>query len=291
MRDVVLMMESQCPVCKSEVTYLFEKNTYRILKCLNCGLGFINPLPTIKEIEALYNTRNYYYKSLQRGYTDYSALEEVLKKMYKNFIRDIQQWYNFDMRDKYILDVGCAYGFFLDVARDSGAFEIWGTDITRESERVVSHKGYTFLRGAFELLQLPENYFDLVFMGDVFEHFLDPFAVVKKLSAIVKPNGIVILTTVDFDSLFSKLAGKKWRLLVPPEHIYYWTKKSISLLFSKYNFEGVCKDYMLYITKTYLIERFKLQFNFNPIFFKFIPFSLIPVRSFDTMKCYFRKKI
>lgn len=99
------------------------------------------------------------------------------------------------------------------------------TDITRESERVTSLKGYKFLRGAFEFLEFPEDYFDLVFMGDVFEHFLDPFKAVKILSTILKPNGIVLLTTLNFDSLFAKVVSKHWRLLIP-QNIFTIGQKS-----------------------------------------------------------------
>jgi SAM-dependent methyltransferase len=283
-------MGTRCPVCNGEVKYLFTKNTYRIFKCRYCKLGFIHPLPTVKEIEAFYNTGNYYYQSQNKGYADYSGLEGVSKKTYRNFFRYMNKKYQFNIRRKNILEVGCAYGFFLDVAQELGASELWGTDITRESERMTSLKGYKFLRGAFELLEFPEDYFDLVFMGDVFEHFLDPFKAVKILSTILKPNGIVVLTTLNFDSLFAKVAGKHWRLLIPPEHIYYWTKKSINILFNKNKFEGICKGYTIYLTKDYLMERFKLQFAFNPIFFKVLPFKFIPMKSFDTIKCIFQKK-
>lgn len=47
-------MTAQCPICNSEAKHLFEKNTYNVFKCRKCGLGFIYPLPTIREIEAFY---------------------------------------------------------------------------------------------------------------------------------------------------------------------------------------------------------------------------------------------
>jgi len=279
-----------CPVCSGGVKYLFEKKTFHIFKCRNCGLGFLDPLPTFEEIESLYNSKNYYH-SEGIGYMDYSILEEGYKKMYKKFLRDIEEKYDFTVRDKNILDIGCAYGFFLDVAKEAGASELWGTDITAASEKIVLDKEYKFLRGAFEVLEVPENYFDLIFMGDVFEHLFDPFEAVKKLYAILKPGGIIILTTINFNSLFVKVMRKNWRLLIPPEHIYYWTKESVRILFNKNRLEGICKGYTLFIPKKYLLERFKQQFSFNPLIHKLIPFTIIPIRSFDTIECVFQKRL
>ena len=283
-------MIKTCPVCDSGAKYLFEKNAYRIFKCRACGLGFISPRPTVGEIEAFYDTGNYYCHAENRGYTDYSGLEKALKKMYRHFIRDTGLWGRFDLKNKRILDVGCAFGFFLDVARESGASELWGTDITSASEKIILGKEYNFTLGAFEVIELPENHFDLVFMGDVFEHLLDPFAAIRKLARILKPGGIVLITTVNFDSIFARATGKKWRLLVPPEHIYYWTKESLHTLFSNNSFEGACRSYTVFLTKTYFIERFKMQFGFHLPLYKLFPLQFIPVPSFDTMKCMFRKK-
>lgn len=252
-------------------------------------MGFISPLPTEAEVADFYNMSNYYCLAENRGYADYSSLEEASKKMYRNFLKDPDLGGRFDFSNKTVLDVGCAFGFFLDIAREAGARELWGTDITSESEKVISRKGYISVRGAFEYIALPENHFDFVFMGDVFEHLQDPFAAVKKVSRIMKQGGFVLITTVNFGSLFARVAGKRWRLLVPPEHIFYWTAQSIQTLFHKYGFGGRCKTYTVYLTKEYFVERFGKQFGFHPPLFRLLPFRFIPVFSFDTMKCLFRK--
>jgi len=283
------VVNNTCPVCQSGAKYLFEKNAYRVFKCRACGLGFISPLPTEAQLTDFYNMSNYYCLAENRGYADYSSLEEASKKMYRDFLKDPHLSGRFDFSNKTILDVGCAFGYFLDVAREAGARELWGTDITSESEKVISRKGYISVRGAFENIVLPENHFDFVFMGDVFEHLLDPFAAAKKVSRIMKRGGFVLITTVNFDSLFARSAGKRWRLMVPPEHIFYWTARAIQTVFHENRFEGGCKSYTVFLPREYFIERFKKQFGFHPPLSRLLPFRFIPVYSFDTMKCLFRK--
>lgn len=278
-----------CPICGSESVFLFAKGRYKVDRCVNCGLGFIDPVPGAREMEEFYNSGNY-YKREDAGYSDYVSLEKGHKRIYAGFIRSAGKSLGFDIRGKSVLDVGCAHGFFLDTAKEMGAEGLWGTDITMESGRLIESKGYRFSCGSFESLDLPERAFDLVFLGDVFEHLFDPFEAAARLSRILRPGGVVILTTVNFASPFVRLAGGKWRLMVPPEHIYYWTAKSLGMLFERHGFKGFCKGYWMYVEKSYLVGRFRVQFGFSPFFFKLYPFSVVPVRSFDTMLCFFRKK-
>jgi hypothetical protein len=39
-----------------------------------------------------------------------------------------------------------------------------------------------------------------------------------------------VVTTGDFASLYAKLAGAHWRLMTPPQHLWYFTRESIARL-------------------------------------------------------------
>src|SRR5436190_19001041 len=123
------ILSPQCPICKSHSSLFTKKNNYQLYKCSGCELGFLDPLPTQEAVDKYCNNKNY-YESTEHGYLNYSALEKGLKKTYRGFIGKIYNKYSFNLSGKNVLDIGCAHGYFLDTAKESGANELWGIDIS-----------------------------------------------------------------------------------------------------------------------------------------------------------------
>lgn len=282
-----MQQENSCPICASKANYKFSKGGYHLYRCVSCDFGHLNPAPTLEEVNDFYNSENY-YQSKEKGYANYDELEEGLKSTYSQLVKGLHKEYAFDIKDKKVLDVGCAYGYFLDVAKELGASELTGTDLSKDSAVKMKEKGYVFYHGPFENIDLGSNTYDLIFMGDVFEHLMDPFAVLEKIKKVLNPGGLVLITTVDFASVFVKWSGVNWRLFTPPEHIQYWSPKSIKTLFSKYEMEGDVSNYNIYLPKSYIQFRFKKQFGFQPFFMALYPKDVVPIPGFDVMKCVFR---
>ncbi len=277
-----------CIVCQKESRFLYRKNNYDIYRCPSCFLGFIHPLPSYEELDAYYNSQDY-YNSHEIGYTNYGMIEPMMRAIYRDFIRDLKRYFQFELEGKTILDVGCAYGYFSDAVSEYPLADLLCTDMTDESRKVIEKKDYPFILGNFETLDFGSRTFDLVFMGDVFEHFLYPHNLLQKLKNLLNPGGVAMFNTIDFASWFARFNGASWRLMIPPEHTYYWTKKSVNLIFEQYGFEGFCKSYKLMIPKQYLIDRIKQKHSFNAFFLNWYPFTYVPIRSFDTIECLYRK--
>jgi hypothetical protein len=80
-------------------------------------------------------------------------------------------------------------------------------------------------------------------MWDVIEHLSDPGTFLAKAYKECKPGAMVYLTTGDFGALLPRLQGKKWRMIHPPTHLHYFTKKSMTALLEKHGFEPVFFKY------------------------------------------------
>jgi len=283
------MSQVGCPVCGTEASLYLKKTvagrTFDIYKCIACGLGFVHPLPSKEELEAVY-LKGYYESEYEWGYhTPYGELENPLKRMYRRILRRAFKNNKFPSS---VLDVGCAYGFLLDVARELGATRTVGLDVSEEAERIVLSKGHHFVRGFFEDAKLNES-FDLVYMGDVLEHFREPHRVMEKLRLVTHSGSAVIVTTVNFDSFMARFFKDRWRLLSPPEHLFFWTKRSLWLLFRYYGFSGYICKYWLTYPKEYVIERFKRQFGFYPFFIHPLPVKHLSVPGLDVIMGIFKR--
>lgn len=285
---------AHCPVCGEVGQHLYEKGGHQVHRCRNCGLGFVADLPSPDELERFY-ADNYYDRTSGDGdteglgyHTAYSQLESGLKRTYADTFDALERQRPGQRFDR-VLDVGCAYGYFLDVARERHApSELVGLDVTPEAES-IRERGHTFHHGFIEDVPLPESHFDLVFMGDALEHVRDPARVADRLTSVLAPGGVLVVTTVDFDAPLARLLGRHWRLMKPPEHLFYWNRRSLSLLFEERGLTSHFGNYWLYLPKTYVSTQFRMQFGFAPFFLGLWPGDDVAIWSFDVLVGYFRK--
>ena len=71
---------------------------------------------------------------------------------------------------------------------------------------------------------------DVIVLFDVIEHLPDPRETLALCHRHLNPGGIIVITTGDFGSMVAKLAGVRWRLMTPPQHLWYFTRESMARL-------------------------------------------------------------
>jgi hypothetical protein len=133
-----------------------------------------------------------------------------------------------------LVEIGCATGEFLDVARGAGATEGIGIEVSAYGRQVATERGLrVFAPDAADLdaalAQLRPN---LIVGWDVWEHLERPAAMLDRLLATATGDAAVALTTVDASSLVARLRGRRWRQFHPPTHLQYPTRASFRGLFA-----------------------------------------------------------
>jgi SAM-dependent methyltransferase len=217
-------MQLSCPACgyATEHRFLYRKSDCDILQCAGCGLG--RAQTTGFEPTTYYN-RDYFSGGHTDGYADYRGAEPVLRH---EFARTV----NFIRRHKSagrLLDIGCAYGFFLQEAQRH--FDVAGIEISDDAARHARQHGLNVLTGIAEAATLARlGMMDVIVLLDVIEHLPAPHEILSLCAQHLNPGGIVMITTGDFASLNARLAGARWRLMTPPQHLWYFTPTSIARL-------------------------------------------------------------
>lgn len=100
---------------------------------------------------------------------------------------------------KRVLDVGCGDGIFLDLARKSGASELFALDISADALGRVKNllngfPGLHINQGRAETLPFTDRSFDVVSILEVIEHLDHPDAAIAECRRVVKLDGIVIVS-------------------------------------------------------------------------------------------------
>lgn len=148
-----------------------------------------------------------------------------------------------------LLDIGCGVGGFLDFAAENG-LDVYGFDAS-EAQIAVARRSHPHVRHAISIddyaAQLPERpAFDFVTMWDVFEHIREPQALLGSVRPYMKPNGLFYVSVPSGAPTRLKLAVAKLRGgelgLIPWEHVFYYTKRSLPSVFRQAGYEVAAID-------------------------------------------------
>jgi SAM-dependent methyltransferase len=243
---------TNCIICNNTI---FNKLFRGLIQCSSCNLIFYENRIDGNEINQLYNDDFFDGKE----YFDYERDKYIFHKNFKARLNYIKKF----ITAGNLFEIGCAYGFFLELAQQS--FNVEGIDIAKKpTEFAKNILGLKVQTGNYMNFPLKDKK-DIVCMWDTIEHLKEPHFFVKKIASEIKPGGYFFLTTGDISSLNARWRGPKWRLIHPPSHLFYFSKKTITRLLSNYGLSVVAIQHPGYhrSLSQMIYTIFFLNSNFN----------------------------
>jgi len=217
-----------------------------ILRCVTCSLVFQAPADPVAEIEECY-----------RRVEDpvYLREEDGRVRTFNRLLDEVRRAGRFaGAGARKLLDVGCYTGVFLDQARRRG-YDVAGLEPSNWAREVARRRGLTVFDGLLAENRLPEESFDVVTVWDVIEHFGDPLAEVKRVARLLKPGGLLALSTMDIDSGFARLLGPQWPWLMRM-HLYYFSPGTLRAMLEAAGLEVVeVRRHRRIVSARYLLEK------------------------------------
>lgn len=155
-------------------------------------------------------------------YRDYVEDKASLQRNFRSRIRELLRW---APRGR-LLEIGCAHGFFLELARSH--WEVRGIDVSAEAVAHARSLGLDAIAGEFLTLPEEPGEYDLICLWDTLEHLERPIETLEKAARSLKPGGTLVLTTGDAGSLVARLRGERWRQIHPPTHLFYFSRATLA---------------------------------------------------------------
>lgn len=226
-----------------------------VKKCRNCGLIYSYPQPVPFDIQDHYGTppEEYWkpgYFEWKPGY--FAGQIEAAKRL-------------LDFKDQMkALDIGAGLGKAM-ISLNKAGFDAYGFEPSIPFyERAISKMGINPDRlklGMVEEMEYPDDFFDFITFGAVFEHLYHPATILEKAFTWLKPGGIIHIEVPSSRHLISRLMNIFFTLrgtnyvtnLSPmhtPFHLYEFSLKSFGELGKKLNFSivehryDVCEVFM-----------------------------------------------
>jgi 2-polyprenyl-3-methyl-5-hydroxy-6-metoxy-1,4-benzoquinol methylase len=144
-----------------------------------------------------------------------------------------------------ILDVGCGWGVTLDALEKRG-YRAIGMDVSRRALEQIDLQGRTLVEADLTKPIEPRDPFhDAVLALDVIEHLDDDRAAIRRLGALVRPAGVVIVSVPALPEIFSEfdaIQGHRRRYLpdalcaafadsgLELEQVFWWGRWLVPIL-------------------------------------------------------------
>jgi SAM-dependent methyltransferase len=228
-----------CAACGTAVpagAVRFRKDGFEILRCPSCGLMFRAVPPAPEELDEIYGPAYYSCAAGDtrgQGYADYVGDEPVHRAVARLRLDALAR----HTRPGTLLDVGAAAGFFVDEAGRRG-WDAQGVDV---SEAMAAwgraRLGVRVETATLAAARVAAGSFDAVTMWDYLEHSLDPLADLRRAAHALRPGGVLALSTGDAASAVARLSGRRWHLLTPRHHTFFFTVPTLRLLLVRAGFE------------------------------------------------------
>lgn len=224
--DKLLLEEGRCIFCEiQQHEVIHDFSPFRVVRCGICGLAFLSPRLKESELRKIYDSEAYFstYSGPNLAYTEqekslfltYLSLVKILKK--EGVLEDVES----------LLEIGCGPGLFLKAISGEVDHSI-GVDLSefaRSRAKAYCEESYATI---YELP--PGKSFDLIVALNLIEHLYDPVSFLRDCATRLIRGGFVFLATPKFDGFWYKILRKRWPSFKIPEHVYFYTSKTIRRL-------------------------------------------------------------
>lgn len=224
-----------CCICSADAARPFlEKNGYSIVRCEQCGFLYVHPRPSHEELRAFYQNPGYFQGEGAYGYDSYVAQRSEIERVANERLMTIESF----ISPGRLLDVGCASGYFLSVARQRG-WRVEGVEIAQAMARAAEELLHQPIYSTLDAAPFPPQSFDVITLWEYIEHIPDPRADLLRVHELLKPGGLLALSTPNAGQRAVVKAPARWREFKPPEHLGFFTRQTLERLVRACGFQPV----------------------------------------------------
>jgi len=232
-----------CPCCShdntAETPSTYSCGSWKIKVCTNCRFVYLeNVLPYDELVTNRAWTKSFLEAKHLRQHNQpvlaaCSAIGKRLQDGVSQVIKrdKLQSLVNRFVQRGRLLDVGCGYGGALKKLKPE--FVPVGIEIEAEMATLADRyargrNGKVLLNDALSGLgQFPAAYFDGVVLQSFLEHEVQPGPMLEQCARVLSDRGHLIIKVPNYGCWNRRLFGKRWCGFRFPDHVNYFTPRSL----------------------------------------------------------------
>lgn len=196
---------------------------YRVVLCRRCGTASVLPRPTEQDLADFYGA-SYFSADTGFGYGDYDGASWAGVQAVRAW-DELQVWAPevTDVPLRRILDVGAATGEFALRAEQDG-WDAVACEVGDTARATAESKGLATVTTIADA----SGPFGVISMYHVLEHLIDPLAALVDARRAVDTDGVLVIEIPQWNSAGRIVRGSDWAQFRPPEHINFFSKRSLA---------------------------------------------------------------
>lgn len=231
---------SACPVCGSAALLPFRSGvdyhygipgSFSSDRCTACGLVFLNPMPSVRQLAKFYPDDYYSFESPELDRRWRRRVARALGLIKTTYLPHFA-------RPGRALDLGCGAGHYLVRLREMG-WEVRGSELSRGAAEAGRRAGLDIRSGELMDAGFADAEFDFVRANHSFEHIPNPHEVLKEIHRILKPGGTLFIGVPNIDSVWARMFGEHWWNFCLPVHVFNYNSKNIRLILENEGFRVI----------------------------------------------------
>jgi SAM-dependent methyltransferase len=255
-------MRLSCPILDDATEVAptaYSRDPWTVVRCRSTDLVFLANPPAYSQLAEQYAwEKTCREETLRRRANQPIAwrLSEAIKRLRhalfprrNRFLALARQVAVEDLGDRSLrfLDVGCGCGALMKKyqqslqARGVEAVPI-GIEVSHQlasaaQRQVDEFGGKVLVTNSIDgAAQLESRSIDLVLMASFLEHEFQPRRLFRELHRVLAEDGVMVVKVPNFASWNRVVRGKKWSGFRYPDHVSYFTPRTLALLAEKENF-------------------------------------------------------
>ena len=214
-----------CPVCghrQARPTYAIEGHAFRLVSCVECGLGRLHPQPDAETARSFYPPE--YFGAAGSKFA--GPVERLMRRLAAWQARLVRRGLPPGAR---VLDVGCGRGNLLCALADRG-LEAHGVEAVEHAAEGADRRVKIVIAWRLAEAGYATAYFDAVVLWHVLEHLPDPRETLEEIRRVLRPGGKLVVAVPNFSSWQARWAGPAWFHLDLPRHRFHFPPSALGRL-------------------------------------------------------------
>jgi len=211
-----------------DFNYHTTNDSFSVVRCRGCGIAQTLPRPPEQLLARFYPPVYYPRESHDRAY--YRKWIQPSQRIKLDIVRRFRA-------SGTLLDVGSGAGYFVREASEGG-FSAQGLEFSREAVEFGRREfGLLLTEGDLLTAQYPDCSFDIVTLWHVLEHLPRPVESLKRIRALLKPGGTLVIAVPNLESIQARVFRGRWYHLEVPRHLYHYTPGALRRLLESIGLE------------------------------------------------------
>lgn len=230
-------VDSDCPACgAAEREPAYDKLGFTWMRCASCATAYMTPRPDADLLGEFYH-RSELYK-VWNAHVFPASREARRERIFKPRVeRTVEYCARHGLTGGTLVEVGAAHGMFCEEAKKTGVFDrVIAIEPSAEQAATCRALGLETIEQPVEAVTTLDGEADVVASFEAIEHLSAPQSFVEGAARMLRPGGLLVLTTPNVEGFDVALLGAVSDQ-VYPEHVTLFSLAGLKALVEKAGLE------------------------------------------------------